>query len=64
MKKYRIRLINPVFGVPVTFIEHYAPPSEGRRLRLKIIGFRKGTDGKDLRANGRYYYMRYLVQIT
>lgn len=26
MKKYRIRLINPIFGVPVTFIEHYTPP--------------------------------------
>ena len=52
-----------VMGVPVTFVEHYAPPSEGRRLRLRIIGFRKGADGKDLRANERYYYMRYLVGV-
>jgi hypothetical protein len=30
MKKYRIRLINPIFGVPVTFIEHYVPPLADR----------------------------------
>ena len=53
-----------VIGVPVTFIEHYTPPQQDRgRLRLNIVGFRKGADGKDLRANGRYYYGRYLIII-
>ena len=32
MKKYRIRLINPIFGVPVTFIEHYVPPLADRGI--------------------------------
>lgn len=54
-----------VIGVPVTFIEHYAPPprQDRRGLRLIIVGFRKGADGKDLHANGRYYYGRYLIVI-
>ena len=51
-----------VMGVPVTFIEHYVPPIADRGgHRLRILGFRTGTDNKDLKANGRYYYMRYLV---
>ena len=54
-----------VMGVPVTFIEHYVPPLADRGgHRLRIHGFRKGTDDKDLRANGRYYYMRYLVSVS
>ena len=64
MIKYKIKIQNPVLGVPVTFIEHYTPPRQDRRqLRLRIVRFRKGTDGKDLNANGRYYYLRYLVSI-
>lgn len=54
-----------IMGVPVTFIEKYTPHCQDRRrLRLNIIGFRVGTDGKDLRANGRYYYMRYLIRLS
>ena len=54
-----------IMGVPVTFIEHYVPPLADRGgHRLRIHGFRKGTDDKDLRANGRYYYMRYLVSVN
>jgi len=54
-----------VMGVPVTFIEHYVPPLADRgEHRLRIHGFRKGTDDKDLRANGRYYYMRYLISVS
>lgn len=26
MIKYKIKIQNPVLGVPVTFIEHYTPP--------------------------------------
>lgn len=64
MKKYKIKLIEPVLGVPVTFIEHYPPPQpDRRRLRLDIVGFRNGTDGKDLTAEGVYKYSRYLITV-
>ena len=53
-----------VLGVPVTFITHWTPDLADRGgHRLRIVSFRTGTDNKDLRANGRYYYMRYLVGI-
>lgn len=52
-----------VMGVPITFIQSYTPPPhDGNCLRL--VGFRKGTDGQDLRANGKYYYMRYLIRLS
>lgn len=28
MIKYKIKIQNPVLGVPVTFIEHYTPPDK------------------------------------
>ena len=54
-----------IMGVPVTFIEKYVPPTldDRRRLRLNIVGFRKGTDGKDLTARGIYKYGRYLITV-
>ena len=37
----RARIHNPVWGVPVTFLDKYNPE------QFEIIQFRKGEDGKD-----------------
>lgn len=42
MKKYRVIIKNPVWGVPITFLDKYNPE------QFEIVGFRKGNDGKDL----------------
>ena len=45
-----------VMGVPVTFLHKYSPG------QFEIVGFRKGTDGKDLSINGKYPYCRILIR--
>lgn len=45
-----------VMGVPLTFLERYNPE------QFKIVGFRKGDDGKDLSINGKYPFTRILIQ--
>ena len=45
-----------VIGVPLTFLDKYNPK------QFKIVGFRKGNDGKDLRINGKEQYFRILIQ--
>lgn len=45
-----------VVGVPITFLDKYNPS------QFKLIGFRKGLDGKDLNINGKAPYFRFLVQ--
>ena len=38
----RIRIKNPIWGVPITFLDKYNPD------QFEIVAFRKGDDGKDL----------------
>ena len=38
----RIRIKNPIWGVPITFMDKYNPD------QFEIVAFRKGADGKDL----------------
>ena len=38
----KIRIKNPVMGVPITFMDFYCPE------QFDIVAFRKGEDGKDL----------------
>ena len=38
----KIRIKNPIWGVPITFLYSYNPK------QFEIIAFRKGEDGKDL----------------
>lgn len=38
----RIRIKNPIWGVPITFLDKYNPE------QFEIVAFRKGDDGKDL----------------
>ena len=45
-----------VVGVPITFLDKYNPE------QFKLVGFRKGLDGKDLKVNGKETYFRFLVQ--
>jgi len=45
-----------VMGVPITFLQNYNPK------QFRIIGFRKGDNGKDLCVNGKDKYFRILIQ--
>ena len=38
----KIRIKNPIWGVPITFLYSYNPE------QFEIVAFRKGEDGKDL----------------
>lgn len=38
----KIRIKNPIWGVPITFLGDYNPE------QFEIVAFRKGDDGKDL----------------
>ena len=39
---YKVKIKNPVMGVPITFLNNYNPD------QFEIVSFRKGEDGKDL----------------
>lgn len=45
-----------VMGVPITFLVYCNPK------KFKILGMRKGDDGKDLRVNGKPTFSKYLIQ--
>lgn len=45
-----------VMGVPITFLNKYAPE------QFEIIKFRKGDDGRDLCINGKAPYFRILIK--
>jgi hypothetical protein len=45
-----------VMGVPITWLDKYCPE------QFRIVKFRKGDDGKDLRVNGKTPYFRILIQ--
>lgn len=45
-----------VMGVPITFLKRYNPK------QFKIVGFRKGNDGKDLRYKETEFFSRVLIQ--
>ena len=45
-----------LIGVPITFLHKYNPS------QFKIVRFRKGDDGKDLRVNGKCPYFRILIK--
>ena len=47
---------NGVMGVPITFLKRYNPK------QFKIVGFRKGNDGKDLRYKQTEFFSRVLIQ--
>ena len=56
MKTYKIKIKNPVMGVPITFLDKYCPE------QFEIIKFRKGNDDKDLSINGKCPYFRILIK--
>lgn len=38
----KIKIFDPIYGVPITFLEKYCPE------QFDLVAFRKGEDGKDL----------------
>ena len=56
MKRYKIKIKNPVMGVPITFLYKYCP------TQFEIVKFRKGDDDKDLSVNGKCPYFRILIR--
>ena len=52
----KIRIKNPIWGVPITFLYKYNP------TQFEIIKFRKGDDDKDLSVNGKAPYFRILIR--
>ena len=52
----KIRIKNPIWGVPITFLDKYCP------TQFEIIKFRKGNDDKDLSVNGKCPYFRILIR--
>ena len=52
----KIRIKNPIWGVPITFLYKY------NSTQFEIIKFRKGDDDKDLSVNGKTPYFRILIR--
>ena len=52
----KVRIKNPIWGVPITFLNKYNP------TQFEIIKFRKGDDDKDLSVNGKTPYFRILIR--
>ena len=52
----KVRIKNPIWGVPITFLDKYCP------TQFRIVKFRKGNDDKDLSINGVTPYFRILIQ--
>ena len=52
----KIRIKNPVMGVPITFLFKCNP------TQFEIIKFRKGDDDKGLSVNGKAPYFRILIK--
>ena len=53
----KVRIKNPIWGVPITFLDKYCP------TQFEIVKFRKGDDDKDLSVNGKCPYFRILIRI-
>ena len=52
----KVRIKNPIWGVPISFLDKYCP------TQFEIIKFRKGNDDKDLSVNGKCPYFRILIR--
>ena len=52
----KVRIKNPVMGVPITFLDKYCP------TQFEIIKFRKGNDDKSLSFNAKCPYFRILIR--
>ena len=52
----KIRIKNPIWGVPISFLDKYNPE------QFEIVKFRKGDDDKDLCVNGKCPYFRILIK--
>ena len=62
MKKYKIKIKNPVMGVPITFLDKYCPE------QFEIIGIDRYVEnnpnyGHRFNLNGKEVYARILIRI-
>ena len=62
MKKYKIKIKNPVMGVPITFFDKYCPE------QFEIIGIDRYVEnnpnyGHRFNLNGKEVYARLLIRI-
>lgn len=54
MKKYKVKIKNPILGVPITIVDRIADDGyihfthNDEEMKFEIVAFRKGNDGKDL----------------
>lgn len=68
MKKYKIKIKNPVMGVPITFLDKYCPAQFEIVGQLNTGSFMdnngwQGSNGKNmLSVNGKTAYKRVLIR--
>ena len=64
----KIRIKNPIWGVPITGLKYLWSDGtihteyNGITTQFEIIKFRKGDDDKDLSVNGKTPYFRILIK--
>ena len=61
MKRYKIKIKNPVIGVPITFLDKYCP------TQFRIVGLDRYVEnnpryGHRFTLNGKETYARILIQ--
>ena len=61
MKRYKIKIKNPVMGVPITFLDKYCP------TQFRIVGLDRYVEnnpyyGHRFTLNGKETYARILIQ--
>ena len=72
MKTYKIKIKNPVIGVPITFLDKYCPEQfeilwttdrggDGMLEDIKVLSFDKSWDSAWV--NGNKVYKRILIRI-
>lgn len=73
MKRYKIKIKNPVMGVPITFLDKYCPTqfrivgmSASAKYRKEIVGLpfignENKDDGRPI-LNGKNTYARIFIQ--
>jgi hypothetical protein len=54
--KYKIKITNPIYGVPITFLDKHNPE------QFEIVGYHNGGN-KNFTINGQYKYDRIHIKI-
>ena len=62
--KYRIRLVNPILGVPVTYVEKVQPRERERELLGHEHDTAEHGDIGQFETNGNGVYKRLLIRLS